>query len=648
MNEMKKFSTTIPFVILFLLLSLFVITLIAKKEKDNVLTYSEFIKIALPEEGTSPVKKVILTNESDNIFVLFPDGEEKTVRVPNADGKALKDLADSLVKKQVGVEVKAPSGSGFWLSFLTSIFVPALFLIMLVFMVRSAQSGGAQAMSFGRSRAKLQQDTKVKITFADVAGIDEAKQELEEVVDFLKNSEKYQAIGAKIPKGVLIVGAPGTGKTLLAKALAGEAGVPFFSISGSDFVEMFVGVGASRVRDLFDQAKKNAPCIVFVDEIDAVGRQRGAGLGGGHDEREQTLNQLLVEMDGFESTTGIVVVAATNRPDILDSALLRPGRFDRQVVIDRPDISGREAVLKVHAKGKPLANDVDLKTLARRTPGFTGADLSNMLNEGAILAARKNKREISMNDLEHAIDKVIAGPEKKSRIITQKDKEVTAYHEVGHALVAFTEKDSDPLHKVTIIPRGMALGMTMTLPEEDHLNLTRSQLLARIKVLLGGRVAEEIVFGDITTGAQNDLEKATELLRKMITKFGMSEKLGPLTFGQSNEHIFLGRDFGHVRDYSEQIATRIDEEMQRIITQLYADCKKLISEKRKHMDALAQVLLDKETIEKDEFKDIVEKVDKGTFVFEPRKSNGNNKNTAVDVSGNGVKFSSPIPNQIKE
>ena len=641
---MKKFSATIPFVILFMLLSLFVITLVAKKEKNNVLTYSQFIRIAIPDEGTSPIKKVVLTNESDSATVIFLDNSEKTVRIPNSDGKALKDLADSLTKKAIDVEVRAPSGSSFWLSFLTSIIVPALFLIMLIFMIRSAQTGGSQAMSFGKSRAKLQQDTKVKITFADVAGIDESKQELQEVVDFLKNSEKYQAIGARIPRGVLLVGAPGTGKTLLAKAVAGEAGVPFFSISGSDFVEMFVGVGASRVRDLFEQAKKSAPCIVFVDEIDAVGRQRGAGLGGGHDEREQTLNQLLVEMDGFEATTGIIVLAATNRPDILDSALLRPGRFDRQIVIDRPDIAGREAILKVHAKGKPLASNVDLRILARRTPGFTGADLSNMLNEAALLAARKNKREIYMDEMEQAIDKVLAGPERKSRIITPKDKEVTAYHEVGHALVAHFEKDSDPLHKVTIIPRGMALGITMTLPEEDHLNLSRSQLLARIKVLLGGRVAEEIIFHDITTGAQNDLQKATELLRKMVTQFGMSEKLGPMTFGQTNEHVFLGRDFGHVRDYSEEIATQIDAEMKSMISTLYNDCTKLLTEKKKHMDAIVQILLDKETIEKDEFKEIVEKVDNGTFVYQEKKIDGSKKISLGTSTNGSAAPSSPIPN----
>lgn len=642
---MKKFSTTIPFVVLFMLLSLFVITIVAKKERDNVLTYSNFLRIALPEEGSSPIQKVIFTNDSDNVIVIFRDDTEKIVRVPNSDGKSLKDLADMLASKLIEVEVRPPSGSSFWLSFLTSIFVPVLFLIMLIFMIRSAQSGGSQAMSFGKSRAKLQQDIKVKITFADVAGIDESKQELQEIVDFLKNSEKYQAIGARIPKGVLLVGAPGTGKTLLAKAVAGEAGVPFFSISGSDFVEMFVGVGASRVRDLFEQAKKNSPCIVFVDELDAVGRQRGAGLGGGHDEREQTLNQLLVEMDGFEPTSGIIVLSATNRPDILDSALLRPGRFDRQIVIDRPDLNGREAILKVHAKGKPLAQEVDLKILARRTPGFTGADLSNMLNEAALLAARHNKREIFMEDLEQAIDKVLAGPEKKSRIITPKDKEITAYHEVGHSLVAYYEKDSDPLHKVTIIPRGMALGITMTLPEEDHLNLTKSQLLARIKVLLGGRIAEEIVFGDITTGAQNDLQKATDLLRKMVTQFGMSDKLGPMTFGQGHEHIFLGRDYGHVRDYSEEVATQIDSEMKRIINQLYEDCKKLLTDKRKHMEAITQVLLEKETIDKEEFKEIVEKVDNGTFVFQPRK-NGKKKSEA-SPNGASAPETTPITGEQK-
>ena len=482
-------------------------------------------------------------------------------------------------------------------------------------MFRSAQSGGNQALSFGRSRAKLMLDNKVKVTFQDVAGIDEAKQELQEIVDFLKNPEKFQALGARIPRGVLLVGAPGTGKTLMAKAVAGEAGVPFFSISGSDFVEMFVGVGASRVRDLFDQAKKHAPCIVFVDEIDAVGRQRGAGLGGGHDEREQTLNQLLVEMDGFEGTTGIIVVAATNRPDILDSALLRPGRFDRQVVLDPPDVLGREQILKVHGRGKPLSKNVDLKTLARRTPGFTGADLSNLLNEAALIAARLDKREIEMSDLEVAIDKVIAGPEKRSRLMPEKEKQMTAYHEVGHALMCHLLENAHPLHKVTIIPRGFALGMTMYLPEEDSLSTTKAQIIDTIGVCLGGRIAEENIYGEdkITTGAQNDLEKSTKLARRMVTEFGMSERLGPMTFGKRNEHIFLGRDFGHERDYGERVAELIDEEVKRIITEQYERVKDLLMKYRDHMHEIVKVLLDKETLDAQEFAAIVRRVndDKG-------------------------------------
>jgi cell division protease FtsH len=492
----------------------------------------------------------------------------------------------------------------------SSFFLPVLLLLGLLFMFRSAQSGGNQAMSFGRSRAKLMVDNKVKVSFSDVAGIDEAKQELQEIVDFLKSPEKFQALGARIPRGVLLVGSPGTGKTLLAKAVAGEAGVPFFSISGSDFVEMFVGVGASRVRDLFDQAKKHAPCIVFVDEIDAVGRQRGAGLGGGHDEREQTLNQLLVEMDGFEGTTGIIVVAATNRPDILDSALLRPGRFDRQVVIDRPDVLGREQILTVHGRGKPLAKDVDIKVLARRTPGFTGADLSNLINEAALIAARADKREIEMSDLELAIDKVIAGPEKKTRIISPKEKEVTAYHEVGHALMCILLPHANPLHKVTIIPRGFALGLTMSYPEEDILSHTRTQLIDQIGVLLGGRVAEEVVFGEVTTGAQNDLEKSTSLARRMVTEFGMSQRLGPMTFGRRNDHVFLGREFGHERDYGENIATVIDEEVSELISNQYGRVKDSLVSHRPHMDAVVKALLEKETLDKAEVDAIIEEVNR--------------------------------------
>ena len=482
--------------------------------------------------------------------------------VPN---EAKGDLIKEINKSGIAVKTTPPDKSAFWFGVMSSLLLPVIILVGLLLVFRSAQSGGNQAMSFGRARAKLMMDNKVKVSFSDVAGIDESKYELQEIVDFLKNPEKFQALGARIPRGVLLVGAPGTGKTLLAKAVAGEAGVPFFSISGSDFVEMFVGVGASRVRDLFDQAKKHAPCIVFVDEIDAVGRQRGAGLGGGHDEREQTLNQLLVEMDGFEGTTGIIVVAATNRPDILDSALLRPGRFDRQVVLDPPDVLGSEKILDVHSKGKPMAKNVDLKLLAKRTPGMTGADLANLLNEAALQAARKDKVEIDMIDLDLAIDKVNMGPEKRSRIIPPKEKEMTAFHEVGHALMCILLPHAHPLHKLTIIPRGFALGITWFVPEEDVLSVTKTAIVDQIGVCLGGRIAEEIIYGDITTGAQNDLQKSTSYARKMVTEYGMSDKLGPLTFGKSNSQMFLGRDFGHERDYGENIASIIDEEVVRIV-----------------------------------------------------------------------------------
>ena len=520
------------------------------------------------------------------------------------------DILKKLEENNVAIEVKKPSESSQILNVLGSLILPLLFIIFLIIMAKGLSAGGSQAMSFGKSKAKLLLGNKVKITFKDVAGIDEEKKELEEIVDFLKNGEKYLKLGAKIPKGVLLIGSPGTGKTLMAKAVAGEAGVPFFSISGSDFVEMFVGVGASRVRDLFEQAKKHQPCIIFIDEIDAVGRQRGAGLGGGHDEREQTLNQLLVEMDGFDETTNIIVIAATNRPDILDNALLRPGRFDRQIVINRPDILGREQILEVHAKNKPLASEVDLKVLAKRTPGFTGADLQNLLNEAALLAARHDKDKIDMDDLEEAIDKVIAGPEKKSRIISDEEKENTAYHEVGHALLAKLLNNCDPLHKVSIIPRGMALGVTLTLPEKDHLTMKKVQLLDRITMTLGGRVAEEIIYGKdfITTGASNDLEKVTSVARNMVTKYGMSEKLGNLAYGKSDERVFMGRDFGHTRDYSEEVAAEIDEEVQRIVKEQYDIARTLLTQNQDMLEQIAKALLDRETLDEKEFEELMEKI----------------------------------------
>ncbi|RAI15278.1 MAG: cell division protein FtsH [Candidatus Melainabacteria bacterium] len=519
-------------------------------------------------------------------------------------------LMSKLEAANVNVTVRKASEGSQWLNILGSLVLPLIFIIFLIIMAKGLQAGGAQAMSFGKSKAKMLLDNKVKVTFKDVAGIEEEKQELEEIVDFLKNGEKYIKLGAKIPKGVLLIGVPGTGKTLMAKAVAGEAGVPFFSISGSDFVEMFVGVGASRVRDLFEQAKKHQPCIIFIDEIDAVGRQRGAGLGGGHDEREQTLNQLLVEMDGFDENTNIIVIAATNRPDILDNALLRPGRFDRQIVINRPDILGREQILQVHAKNKPLDTDVDLKVLAKRTPGFTGADLQNLLNEAALLAARKNRTTITMEDLEDASDKVMAGPEKKSRIISDEEKENTAYHEVGHALLAKLLKHSDPLHKVSIIPRGMALGITMTLPEKDHLTLRKDQLIDKITMTLGGRVAEEITFGKdaITTGASNDLEKVSEMARKMVTSYGMSEKMGNMTYGKDQEHVFMGRDFGHTRNFSEEIAADIDKEIKRIVDECYNTAKTLLSENKDILDYISKKLLEEETLDEKDFVALMEKV----------------------------------------
>ncbi len=610
----KSQSTGIWIVVILLILCLGSMLFPNQTTSTQDLSYSQFLsKVKNGEIASVLIDRDTLVAKPKTAVTVNTANKKKQpeiqykVMLPMNDLTIYKKLEDS----KVDINVKKPSDSSQTITILSAI-LPILLLIgFVVLMAKTLQSGGSQAMSFGKSKAKLMLDSKVKVTFKDVAGIDEEKQELEEIVDFLKNGEKYIKLGAKIPKGVLLVGVPGTGKTLMAKAVAGEAGVPFFSISGSDFVEMFVGVGASRVRDLFEQAKKHQPCIIFIDEIDAVGRQRGAGMGGGHDEREQTLNQLLVEMDGFDENTNIIVIAATNRPDILDNALLRPGRFDRQIVVHRPDILGREQILNVHAKNKPLADDVDLKVLAKRTPGFTGADLQNLLNEAALLAARKNQDKIDMPDLEEAIDKVIAGPEKKSRIISDEEKENTAYHEVGHALLAKLLKNTDPLHKVSIIPRGMALGVTMTLPEKDHLTLKKSQLLDRITMLLGGRVAEEIIYGpdSITTGAQNDLEKVTSTARNMVTTYGMSFKMGNMAYGKSEEHVFMGRDFGHTRDYSEEIAADIDREVKKIVDERYNLAKELLLGNRDMLEVIAKELLERETLDEEEFEEIMKRVE---------------------------------------
>ena len=539
-------------------------------------------------------------NDTQQFEVVGPPNDEKLIELIKS-----KDIIFS--------QEQAPKTS-LWTTLLTS-FLPFLLLIgFMFFMIQQTQGGGSRVMQFGKSRARLHTDDKKRITFADVAGVDEVKEELEEVVDFLKSSKKYTKLGAKIPKGVLLFGPPGTGKTLLARAIAGEAGVPFFSISGSDFVEMFVGVGASRVRDLFEQAKKNSPCIVFIDEIDAVGRQRGAGLGGGHDEREQTLNQLLVEMDGFSVNEGIIIVAATNRPDILDPALLRPGRFDRQIVVGIPDVKGRQEILEVHAKGKPLAADVDLDILARRTPGFTGADLANLFNEAALLAARRNYSKVSMSELEDSIERVIAGPEKKSRVISDFEKKLVSYHEAGHGLVAVLLPHTDPLHKISIIPRGRAGGYTLLLPKEDRHYMTRSHLLNQVTMLLGGRMAEKLVLNEVSTGAQNDLERATGIVRKMITEFGMSEELGPLTFGRKQEQVFLGRDIARDRDYSEEVAYAIDKEARRIIDECYKEAERLLKENIEALHLIAQTLMEQETIDADEFAALLQQAGLGEFV----------------------------------
>jgi cell division protease FtsH len=574
--------------------------------------YSEFVQrveAGKPRPGETENTKIGKVRISgDRSYARFRDGTtEVSVNLPSDP-----DLIDILTKNGVDIAVMPQAeGGDFWFKALSSLFFPVLLLVGLFFLLRRAQSGpGSQAMNFGKSKARVQMEPQTQVTFGDVAGIDQAKLELNEVVDFLKNADRFTAIGAKIPKGVLLVGPPGTGKTLLARAVAGEAGVPFFSISGSEFVEMFVGVGASRVRDLFEQAKANAPCIVFIDEIDAVGRQRGAGLGGGNDEREQTLNQLLTEMDGFEGNTGIIIIAATNRPDVLDSALLRPGRFDRQVVVDRPDFAGRAEILRVHARGKTLSNDVDLDKIARRTPGFTGADLSNLLNEAAILAARRNLTEISMDEVNDAIDRVLAGPEKKDRVMSEKRKTLVAYHEAGHALVGALMPDYDPVQKISIIPRGRAGGLTWFTPSEDRMDsglYSRSYLQNQMAVALGGRIAEELIFGEeeVTTGASNDLQQVARVARQMVTRFGMSDRLGPVALGRQQGNMFLGRDIAAERDFSEETAATIDDEVRNLVDQAYRRAKLVLSGNRHVLDDLANLLIEKETVDSDELQELL-------------------------------------------
>ena len=598
---MDKFMKNVALYLLIIFVAISAIDFFSQQQQPKVqeMHYTDFMKQV--EDGQ--VSKVVLV---ENVIKgTLSDGTEFKSVMPGFPYQE-DNLVDKLQAKNIDIKAENPPEPPWWSSLISSLLPIVLLAALWFFFMNQTQGGGGKMMSFGRSRAKVSGGDKVKVHFSDVAGADEAKQELEEVVEFLKHPKKYNELGAKIPKGVLLFGPPGTGKTLLAKAVAGEAGVPFFSISGSDFVEMFVGVGASRVRDLFDQAKKHAPCIVFIDEIDAVGRQRGAGLGGGHDEREQTLNQMLVEMDGFAANEGIIIIAATNRPDILDPALLRPGRFDRQIVVDRPDVKGRLAILKVHIKGKPVDKNVDLEVLARRTPGFTGADLSNLVNEAALLAARRNKKAIFMSELEDSIERVMAGPERKSKVMSDKEKRLTAYHEGGHTLVGMLLPNADPVHKVTIIPRGRAGGYTLMLPKEDRSYATRGELLDKLKTLLAGRVAEEVVLKEISTGAQNDIQRATQMARSMIMEYGMSKHLGPIAFGDGSDHqVFLGRDLNNQRNYSEEVASDIDREVRKLITTAYEECRILLSDNIDKLHDIAAALMDKETLDAEELEEIV-------------------------------------------
>ena len=587
---------------LYLLIAIIAVSIVSSlyptQERRQEVTYSQFMQWVQENR----IAQVTIIGEQ-LVEGQLRDGTLFTTYIP----AGTTNLGQMLIERGVQVSAQREPQPPFWMSLLPHLLTIGIFIVLWLFIINQMQGGSNRAMSFGKSRAKLHTEERTKVRFDDVAGLNEAKEELIEIVEFLKHPKRFAELGAKIPKGVLLVGPPGTGKTLLARAVAGEAGVPFFSISGSDFVEMFVGVGASRVRDLFDTAKKNAPCIVFIDELDAVGRQRGAGLGGGHDEREQTLNQMLVEMDGFEPNTGIIVMAATNRPDVLDPALLRPGRFDRKIVVDRPDIKGREEILKVHARNKPLAKDVDLKVIARRTPGFSGADLESVMNEGAILAARRGKKEITMAELEEAIDRVILGPERKGRVLTPRVKEVYAYHEAGHALVAHYLPNANPVHKVTIIGRGMAGGYTQFLPREERSYImTRSELMDELAAALGGRAAEELKFNEISTGAKGDLEEVTRLARKMVMEWGMSDRLGPQAFGRpAEENIFLGRDIARDRNYSEEVAAAIDQEVRNIIDQAYQTARKVLQEHWDELVAVAEALIERETLTRKEFLEVI-------------------------------------------
>lgn len=596
---MDKILKNIAIYVLIVLLALLAVKLTSTPQtKTQELTYSEFY--AQVQDDQVVTARAEVDELVYNITADLKNGAKVSVTAPKES-----DIIKLMQEKNVDVDTPPVKPQAWWVGLLSTLFPIAILIIVLLFIMNQTQGGGSKVMQFGRSKARLMSGEAVKTTFKDVAGAEEAKEEMTEVVEFLKNPQKFIKIGAKIPRGVLLYGAPGTGKTLMAKAVAGEAGVPFFSISGSDFVEMFVGVGAARVRDLFENAKKNAPCIVFIDEIDAVGRQRGAGLGGGHDEREQTLNQLLVEMDGFSTSEGIIVMASTNRPDILDPALLRPGRFDRHILIDRPDVKGREAILKVHVKDKPLADNVNLEILAKRTPGFTGADLANMVNEAALLTARRDKTKIGMEEMEESIERVLAGPEKKTRVISEKEKRLVAYHEAGHAIVAYNLPHTDKLHKISIIPRGRAGGYTLLLPEEDRNYITRSYMLDEVTTLLGGRVAEAMVLKDISTGAQNDLERASNILRKMITEYGMSDELGPLTYGHKSEEVFLGRDISRDRNYSDAIAYAIDKEASQYMENSYKKAESILAANMDKLNLVAGLLIEKETVDADEFETIM-------------------------------------------